>query len=782
MGARTHLTTAMAVCIAVVSAGAVHAQAGEEIIVSVRANSVARGEFTVIQAPGGDFWVLPEDLPRLQVKPVPGAQRAVGAATYYSLRGLGATALTFDEATLALRLDFPAAQLEPTRLDLSRRPTPLPLTTPPTSTILNYRVSARQVAEDAPVQLRLATDLNVRVGEVLLRQEAKVETGSDLPTFTRGRSQLLWDDRVEGRRVVAGDQLTAGGPFGTIFPGAGVSLTKLFGITPDVLRQPTAAMQVTASTPSQVEVSVDGSTVYRNTVAPGPVSLENLYNYGGTRTVRVTVTDASGRREVYEQPFFFTDTVLAKGMQEYSYFAGKRSELGLDERWRYHETAWQGFHRYGVTNSVTVEAGGEGNEHFSSGGAGVTLRHDTLGLVSLGMLGSVDRVADRSAQGWAARYTYVTPQVTLFAGRRQLDAGFRSFATVASSVGLLSETRLGASARLSPAAGLTLDYTRLRETTGERSNYAVRLASTLNRRTSLYTEFASSRAAGQRDWAFNVYLRYEIEQQQWVGSTYRARRNFREVELEAGRQVEQGEGFGYRVGTTTSRADGQANDFAHGSAIWNLRQATLDFNGSAQVRGGNARFMEAGISGALVGVQGYVAPTRVVNDGFAVARLGVPQAGVDVFLNNQVQGKTNERGELLIPNVGAFGRQDVSLDDKQLSMDYSIARTRVTIAPAYRSGSVVEFGGRKLRALTGFAWLIEDGKRKPVASHTWELGGQDNRLKIETAPSGDFYLEDAPAGRYTGTMSIGGKSYNCRLTIPVFEEAVHELQEGILCE
>jgi outer membrane usher protein len=782
MGTRTHLTTVIAACIAAASTGGVHAQAGEEIIVSVRANGVARGEFTVIQGPGGDFWVLPEDLLRLQVKPDPGARRAVGAATYYSLRALGATALTFDEANLALLLDFPPSQLEPTRLDLSRRPAPLPLTVPPTSTILNYRASVRQIAESAPTQLRLATDLNVRVGEVLLRQEAMVETGRDLPAFARGRTQLLWDDRIEGRRVLAGDQLTAGGPFGTVFPGAGISLTRLFGITPDVLRQPTAAMQVSASTPSQVEVSVDGSTVYRNTVAPGPVALENLYHYGGTRTVRVTVTDASGRREVYEQPFFFTDTVLAKGMQEYSYFAGKRAELGLDDRWRYREAAWQGFHRYGITNSATLEAGGEGNEDFGSGGAGISLRHDTLGLISLGMLGSVDRVADRSAQGWSARYTYVTPQVTLFAGRRRLEPGFRTFGTVASSVGLLAETRLGASARLSPAAGLSFDYTRTQETTGPRSSFAARLSSTLNRRTSLYTEFTSSRTAGQRDWAFNVYLRYEIEQQQWVGGTYRAGRNFQEVDLEAGKQVEQGEGFGYRVGTTTSRTEGRADDFAHASAIWNLRQATLDFNGSTQLRGGNARYLEAGISGALVGVQGYVAPTRSVNDSFAVARLGVPQAGVDVFLNNQVQGKTDERGELLIPNVGAFGRQDVSLDDKQLSMEYNIARTRVTIAPAYRSGSVVEFGGRKLRALTGLAWLVEGGKRKPVASRTWVLGGQDTQLKIETAPSGDFYLDDAPAGRYTGTMDIDGTSYKCRMTIPVFEEPVHELQEGILCE
>src|SRR5205085_713594 len=82
----------------------------------------------------------------------------------------------------------------------------------------------------------------------------------------------------------------------------------------------------------------------------------------------------------------------------------------------------------------------------------------------------------------------------------------------------------------------------------------------------------------------------------------------------------------------------------------------------------------------------------------------------------KVQGKTDAQGNLLIPNVQAFGRQDLTLNDKQLSMEYNLARKRVTIAPAYRSGTVVNFGGTKLRAVAGRAWLGQDGSRKPVAS------------------------------------------------------------------
>jgi len=765
------------------AAAAAQAQAaGDEMIVTLRSNGVARGEFTVLQMPDGEFWVAADDLPRLKVKPLEQARRQAGGVTYYSLQALGAGNVRFDAALLALALDFPSTELEGTHIDLSNRPPPLPIVPPPGSAILNYRAAVRQAAEDAPVHLRLATELNVRIGEVLLRQEAKYDSGLQGAAFSRGTTQLIWDDRLAGRRVIAGDQITHGGPFGTAVPAAGVSLSRVFAITPDVVRQPGPSLQVSAATPSQVEVAVDGSPVYRTTVPPGPVALDNLVHYGGARNVRVTVTDAAGRREIYDQPFFFTDSVLAKGLHEYSYFLGRRAELGFDDRWRYREAIWQGFHRYGMSDRITVEAGGEGNGDFASGGAGVTLRNDVLGLLSLGALGSSDRATGRSAQGWSARYTYVAPRFTAHAARRQLEPGFRTLGDVANSVALLSETRLGFSTQLFPGSNLSADYTRTEESIGTRSNYALRLSSSVSRHTTIYAEYNRTRTATDKLWGVNVYLRIELERDHWAGTAHRASRGSRVTEFEVGKQLGQGEGVGYRAGTILTQAGSYESDVAYASATWALKPVTLDFNGTAQVRGGRGRYLEVGASGALVSVDGYVGATRPVSDGFALARLGVPQAGVHIFLNSQVQGKTDAEGNLLIPNVGAFGRQDVTLDDKQLAMDYTLGRKKVTIAPAYKSGTLVRFGGRKLRALTGQAWLVEGSARKPVELRSWNVQGPGGRLRIDTAPSGDFYLEDAPPGRYTGRLEANGRVYSCTMNIPTFTEAVHELQQGLLCE
>lgn len=780
-------------CVGTLASPVLHAQAPgaavpaspqpalEELIVTLRANGVPRGEFTVLRTPDGDYWIMASDFDRLKVHPKDGAQRRNAGVDYYSLRALSDGPLRFDEANLALDLAFPPGELEPTRIDLSGRPPRVQITTPPTSAILNYRASVRE-SEASSLQLRLTSELNVRMGEFLLRQEAKVETGRDAPAFARGSTQLIWDDRLDGRRVIAGDQLTAAGPFGTAFPAAGLSLTKLYAITPDVLRQPTASFQVAAAAPAQVEVAVDGNPVYRTTVAPGPVNVDNLYYYSGVRNLRVTVTDATGQRQVYEQPFLFTDSVLAKGLHEYSYFVGRRAELGFDDRWRYREAAWQGFHRYGVSNSVTVEAGGEGNADFASGGAGIALRSDRLGLLSVGALGSVDHAAERNAQGWSARYSYIGRQMTFYASRRRLEPGFRTFASGSGSIALLSETRLGGSTRLAQGVNLSLDYGRVNETIGPRHYYAARLSSSLGRQATLFAEYTKSRSRTDDAWAFNVYLRMELEQQRWVGSNYRRNADYRAVDVETGKQLPQGEGVGYRVGTTLARSQGDPNELTYGSATWNLKPVTVDVNATAQTRGGNAHYAEVGVSGALVSVDGYVGATRPVADGFALARLGVPQPGVDVYLNSQVQGKTDADGNLLIPNVGAFGRQDVTLDDKQVSMDYSLARKRVTIAPAYKSGTLVAFGGHKLRAVSGQAWIVQGGARKALASWAWTMTGPGGRLAIETAPSGDFYLEDAAPGRYTGKVEIGGRVYSCAMNIPSFAEAVHELQGGMACE
>jgi hypothetical protein len=81
------------------------------------------------------------------------------------------------------------------------------------------------------------------------------------------------------------------------------------------------------------------------------------------------------------------------------------------------------------------------------------------------------------------------------------------------------------------------------------------------------------------------------------------------------------------------------------------------------------------------------------------------------------------------------------------------------------------------------AWeLRANGQRIPIAARVWTMRGAGGSLSIETGKAGDFYLENAPPGHYAGTLEIDARVHACRVDIPDFAEAVHELKEGILCE
>jgi len=188
------------------------------------------------------------------------------------------------------------------------------------------------------------------------------------------------------------------------------------------------------------------------------------------------------------------------------------------------------------------------------------------------------------------------------------------------------------------------------------------------------------------------------------------------------------------------------------------------------------------VAGALVGIAGYWGATRQINDAFVLARLGVPHPGVQILLNGQPQGRTDAQGRLLIPQVSSLGRQELSLDDQGLAIQYTLHEKQRAIAPAFRSGTVVDFGIQRMRALAGTAWQVDGGRRTPVVARAWTLRGASGQLQIETASAGDFYLEDAAPGRYTGTLQGRTRTYACRLTVPPSDEAVQELKEGIVCE
>jgi outer membrane usher protein len=751
-----------------------------EMIVTVRSNGVRRGEFTLLRKANGDIWIAAADLPRMDIQPRDAARREQDGHPWFSAGALGATRVALDEATLTLDIDFRPDVLEGSQIDLSTRPPRMTPAEARTSLLLSYQLTAAHSGGERSVVL-LDTDANLRMHGILLRQEMHAATITGTRHVRRGVTQVIKEDYEHSRRYVAGDVLSSAGAYGSGMSGAGILIQKSYELTPDVVRQPTATLQAATALPADVDVSVDGASIYRGRVAPGPIVLNNVLLGSGTRNLRVTVTDIAGNRQVFEQPFLFTDVALAKGFHDYSYFVGKRSLLRAGGTWAYLEPAWQGYHRYGVSDSLTVGGGGEGNADFHNLGAGITLRSDRLGLLSADVLGSTDTRAGTHARGWSARYTYQTPTGTLVLARRAFGEHFRTF--VAGDVLFpRAESRIGINGGFGRVS-LSADWVRTHTEAAARDARFLRAATVFATNLSLGAEYQTSHVNGVPAWAVSIFLRADLSGRRWASSNVKKASDSQTLEVTTGKQLPQGEGFGYRVGVLSDLRQPEQATSASVSADWNLREASLGVFALAPLRNPGSTFVQASVAGALAGIDGYWGLTRQVSDAFALVKLGVPQAGVQILLNNQPQGRTDGHGRLLVPELSSVGRQDISLDAHDLDIRYTLPQSHVTIVPAYRSGHVVEFGIRQLRAVTGTAWIAEGGARKPVSSRSWTMEGPGGRLAVETTSEGEFYVEDAPPGAYAGRLAgAGGRMYTCRVTLPETNEPVGEVKEGIVCE
>ncbi|MBK0391653.1 fimbria/pilus outer membrane usher protein [Ramlibacter algicola] len=747
-------------------------QGGEEALLTIEVNGVRRGEFLVIKK-GDNYWLSPADVGRLQVQSGPPA-----GASHVSLRELGAESIAFDDGELLVRVRFPDALLAPNRVDLTPRGPAVRLSDPATSLILSYRLSNRTLGEDR--QTTLLTDTNVRVGPLLLRQENRLDIGAAGKSMARGRTQLIFEQHEASRRWVAGDVVSGAGGYGSAITGAGLLVTKIWNMDPNALRAPRASVQASTALPAEVEVSVDGSPVYRGNVAPGPIDIGNLQSAGGQRNVRVTVTDIAGRRQVIDQPFFFTETALAEGVHDYLYFVGRRSELAADNRWVYREPAAQAVHRYGVTDALTVSAGGEASRDFATVGAGLALRLDRFGLVSLDALGNRDRVTRRARRGWSAQYQFQTPHVAWLAGVRRFDAGFRSF-VADSSIFPTTEYR---AALVVPWRNLSwgVDWTRATSALETRTMASLRVTSSFSSRSSLSAELRHSSSGGRTINSVGVIWRHYLDGLDWVGGTFDASPGTQAAGFEVGRQLPQSEGFGYRAAVTNINLPaGESRTASLGGTV-NLKPFAVDATVIAQSPGGGLSYSELGVSGALVAIDGEVAATRQVGDSFVLAKLGVPQAGVQVSLNNQVQGTTDANGRVILPRVAAYDRQEVSVNDKQLALTYQLDRRALPIAPPLRSGVVVDFNARRLHAIAGRAWLSKASGREAIASRSWTMNGPAGEVTVETDSTGEFYIERAEPGTYVGKLRTESAEVTCRFSVPASDEPVVELANGATCE
>ncbi|MCA1585416.1 MAG: fimbria/pilus outer membrane usher protein, partial [Acidobacteria bacterium] len=170
------------------------------------------------------------------------------------------------------------------------------------------------------------------------------------------------------------------------------------------------------------------------------------------------------------------------------------------------------------------------------------------------------------------------------------------------------------------------------------------------------------------------------------------------------------------------------------------------------------------VSGAIVGVGGHLFATRPVNDAFALVR--IPDAhGVRVYSTNQLMGRTNGNGDLIIPDVISYYGNDLAIDPADLPLTLNPLRDRALVAPSFRAGGLAMFGISKMNPVVGRVVIVSDSSSiVPASGDLFVAGAPGSRSPIGN--DGAFFfdgIEPGPAkliGRYKG------RAFTCHVRVP----------------
>ncbi|GAB6081508.1 hypothetical protein JCM30471_34850 [Desulfuromonas carbonis] len=757
--------------------------ADQTIIVSLTLNQQIKGDIFVIFRDDGDFLVRAADLHDAGFRSLPGVKLLVDGDTYVSLKSLAEVTYHFDQATLTLGVTAPPELLPRTAIDLSPARRTDILYPHDNSIFLNYGLDYSAGGNNLAFSgMSVSNELGVRYNDLLLINDSQYSETPDNSNFVRLNTNLTWDDHATLRRMVGGDFYATSGNLGSRVQLGGLSISKQYSIDPYFILYPLFDFSGLVSLPSTVDLYVNGIRVHSENFAPGAFELRNFQGIGGAQNVEVVIRDALGREQRIAAPFYFTSQLLRRGLNEYSYNLGfMRQEFGQVSN-HYADLVFSGFHRYGVTDRLSLGLRGEAKNGLLNLGGESALTVGGFGLLHFEVAGSTGE--GNSGSAGLISYEYQSPRVRIHLSLQKFSGGYRT----------LDDTESGSRRELNLRAGIVYS-------TQQFGSFGVDFsrATVFNGTDQQVTNFSWSRLL----WR-NVYVLASMRQVRDPRTSYEAALNLSwyfdkgysftsSVQHENGRSsqviearntIPLGEGSGWDLRGEHSGDSYLLNATAqHNARYASLRgDFTLDDSAAATTKD-----LRLSLYGALVHIGDTFAPTRPVRDSFSLVSVGEAE-GVRVYTNGQLAGRTNIHGKAVIPDLTSYYDNQVAIEDTDIPIDYLMPRVRLFVSPPLRSGSCLNFPLRRYQAFTG-TLLRDEASGEPLANAELILAAPDGPVDFWTGGDGEFYFDsqmatvdsnryqgcDAleqgpgeflPAGSYGVTVKLENETYQAQVTIP----------------
>ncbi|MGB5589480.1 MAG: fimbria/pilus outer membrane usher protein, partial [Gammaproteobacteria bacterium] len=549
-----------------------------------------------------------------------------------------------------------------------------------------------------------------------------------------------------------GDGMLYPGMLGTPTRFAGVQVATNFNTQPYFITFPSPSLAGEAASAAEADLYVNGRLTQRQELRPGPFNFDNIRVNTGAGEARLVTRDLLGREQVLLTDFYASQALLKPGLSDYSYSVGTlRKDYGFESN-DYHDVFFAGFHRYGVSDTLTIEGNTELAEEFRRVGSGVTFSRLRLGVTSLGLSIS-DGEDPGTGASWMVGHDYRSNRFNLGFNYRGYDSNYRELSYVEVVDQPKARYTLTGGINLAPRGTISGSF--LRQQNRGSSNldlFTLSYSTVLARRLFLSTSSSYVNTDDDNDFALTLSLNLALGGRRSASFGIQDSDGDVQATTRFQQNLPTGPGFGYRFGTATG--DGETQWEGDLSA-----QSRVGRYGIASTRNDDGTSWRASTSGSAAWVGGMPFLAREIRDAFAVVQVNGFE-DVRVMLENQEVGRTDGSGRILVPGLRPYQHNKVSIKQEDLPLTANIESVSMDVTPYFRSGVLADFPASEGRDIL-LRLMLPDGSPAPEGG---AVRAEGSDAVFPVGLDGQVYLRNVSDGT---SLTLDWRDNTCGFVLDI---------------
>ncbi|TCB78885.1 fimbria/pilus outer membrane usher protein [Acinetobacter sp. ANC 4173] len=537
----------------------------------------------------------------------------------------------------------------------------------------------------------------------------------------------------------------------------GISFGTNFTERPDFVYWNMPTLNGSAVLPSTVDLYINGVNLYNQSVTPGNYSLQSGASINQSGEAQIVVRDILGNQTVQSFPIYISSQLLRKDLNEYDISLGKLRYNYDDDSNDYREFFTKLYFRRGVTQNTTLGFDATYSEEVSNLSFLWTQALGTFALLDTayaaseddGTIGYALSVSLSKSYGrWSFGYNgrYYTDQY------EPLGYSDSEFNTKLSNLAYINVSKLGF------FDGLSLSYVNNINYKGgafqTQDSRIINFGAAKRITDKLYASInCSKNFEDDQDDNFNIALTYDWNSRSSVSIEHNTDDN--DTEISYSRRSYNPYGFDYAL--AVSNQDSDVNFHGFGLLKSRVGDLSLSYDEYPDNRTSRAQFQ-----GALVFLDKKVALTKYVDDAFTLVDLNGME-NIEVLRSLSSVGESNKKGYLFVHDIVPYINYDISYNQDQLPLDYSVDQASQQLSALNQRGYVLNFPILKTKKFT-FKLLNENGEKFLLGTLVRINGGNEENYFVDS--DGLFYLYLAKPTQYNiKVVSQGNQICNASLNV-----------------